>query len=104
MYELQQRNIDFCVRLKDNWWREVNAMLRANETDKIVRFILSKEDKELQNIFKSDTDTITVRLVVIELNDGKKEILCTSLVKTKIYSLEDLTQLYNLRWGNRRSI
>jgi len=99
LYELQQRNIGFCVRLKDNWWKEVNAMLRANETDKIVRFVLSKKDKELQNIFKSDTDTITVRLVVIELKDGKKEILCTSLVKIKKYRLEDLKQLYHLRWG-----
>ena len=99
LYELQQRNIGFCVRLKDNWWKEVNAMLRANETDKIVKFVLPKKDKELQNIFKTNTDTITVRLVVIELNDGKKEILCTSLVKTKKYKLEDLKQLYHLRWG-----
>ena len=83
LYELQHRNIDFCIRMKDSWWKEVNAMLSSNQTDKIVTFVLPKKDKELQNNFNGKTDKITVRLVVIELPDGKKEILCTSLVKKK---------------------
>lgn len=99
LYELQHRNVGFCVRLKDNWWKEINAMLAANETDKIVTFILPKKDKELQHTLKGKTDKITVRLSVIELNDGKKEILCTSLTETIKYTLPDLKQLYHLRWG-----
>ncbi len=99
LYELQHRNIGFCVRLKDNWWKEVNAMLAANETDKIVTFVLPKKDKELQHTLNGETDKITVRLSVIELNEGKKEILCTSLTETIKYTLPDLKQLYHLRWG-----
>lgn len=99
LYELQHRNIDFCVRLKDNWWKEVNAMLQASETDKTVTFILPKKDKGLQTIFNAKTDSVTVRIVVIELEDGNKEILCTSLADAEIYTLCDLKQLYHLRWG-----
>ena len=99
LYELQHRNIGFCVRLKDNWWKEVNTMLEAKEKDKIVTFTLPKKDSELQNIFGGKANTVTVRLVVIALEDGKKEILCTSLMDAEKYTADSLKQLYHLRWG-----
>ena len=99
LYELHHRNIGFCVRLKDNWWNEVNSMLKAGESDKIVTFILPKKDKALQQIYSGKTDSVTVRISVIELEDGTKEILCTSLLDRKNYTMEDLKQLYHLRWG-----
>lgn len=99
LYELEHSNIHFCVRLKDNWWKEVNAMLQANETDKIVTFTLPKKDSGLQAVHNAATDSVTVRLVVIALENGNKEILCTSLLDSKTYTLCDLKQLYHLRWG-----
>ncbi len=99
IYGLHHREIGFCIRLKDDWWKAVNEMLKAGETDKIVTFILPKKDKYLQQFYKSDSDKVTVRISVIELEDGKREILCTSLLDTKKYTLEDLKQLYHIRWG-----
>ena len=99
LYELHHRKIGFCVRLKDNWWKAVNEMLKTGKTDKIVTFVLPKKDKSLQQLFKGKTDSVTVRISVIELEDGKKEILCTSLLDTEKYTLEDLKQLYHFRWG-----
>ena len=99
LYELRQRKIDFCVRLKDNWWTAVNEMLKAGETDKIVTFTLPKKDKYLQELFKGESDTVTVRITVIELEGGKREILCTSLLDMAKYTLEDLKGLYHIRWG-----
>lgn len=74
-------------------------MLKANETDKIVTFVLPKKDKGLQTVFNAATDRVTVRIVVIELENGNKEILCTSLLDSETYTLCDLKQLYHLRWG-----
>lgn len=74
-------------------------MLEAKETNKVVTFRLSKKDNYLQDTFKGQTDTVTVRLAVIELQDGKKEILCTSLIQTKKYTHDSLKQLYHFRWG-----
>lgn len=99
LYELRQRKIDFCVRLKDNWWTAVNEMLKAGETDKIVTFTLPKKDKYLQELFKGESDAVTVRITVIELEGGKREILCTSLLDMAKYTLEDLKGLYHIRWG-----
>ena len=99
LYELQAKEIDFCIRLKDNWWKEINTMLENNETDKIVTFTLNKKDNYLVEKFKSKTDKIRVRIVVIELENGVKEILCTSLFNQIEYKLIDLKQLYHLRWG-----
>jgi hypothetical protein len=99
LYELQQRNVGFCVRLKDDWWKVVNGMLSEGKTDKIVTLTLPAKDKELQRKFNAKTDTVRVRLVVIELETGEKEILCTSLLDAGEYTLVDLNQLYHLRWG-----
>ena len=99
IYGLHHRNIGFCIRLKDDWWKAVNEMLKVGETDKIVTFSLPNKDKNLQQFYKSDSDKVTVRISVIELEDGKKEILCTSLLDTQKYTLEDLKQLYHIRWG-----
>ena len=99
LYELHHRNIGFCVRLKDNWWNEVNSMLKAGETDKIVTLFLPEKDSALQQIYSGKTHSVTVRISVIELEDGKKEILCSSLLDTQNYTMEDLKQLYHLRWG-----
>lgn len=98
LYELQQRKLDFCVRLKDNWWNEVNQMLQAGQTDRIITFTLPKKDAELQDKFKSSHNTVSARLVVIELENGTKEILCTSLTDDS-YTLEDLKWLYHKRWN-----
>lgn len=43
--------------------------------------------------------TITCRLVKIDLPDGSKEILCTSLLDAEKYKCEDFDELYHLRWG-----
>ena len=99
LYELEHKKVDFCVRLKDNWWNVVNEMLAKGQTDKIVTFTLPKKDKYLQEELGAKTDTITARIVVVELENGVKEILCTSLLSEAEYCLDDYKQLYHLRWG-----
>ena len=64
MYGLQLRSIGFCMRLKDNWWKEVNTMLQAKQTSKIVTFRLPTQEPGLQKIFKGKPDKVTVRLEV----------------------------------------
>ena len=99
LYELQHRNIGFCIQEKGNWFIEVNALLQKKETSKIVTFKLPQKDKNLLNTFKGQTDKVTVRIVVIELGDGKKEILCTSPTNAKEYTFDSLKQLYHFTWG-----
>ena len=39
------------------------------------------------------------RLVSIELPNGEKEILCTSLMDNRKYPVEDIAELYHYRWN-----
>lgn len=98
LYELLQRNIHFCVRLKDNWWKEVNKMLENGETDKIVKFTLNKNQLGLAKKFNTTQTDFEVRIVVVELGNGNKEILCTSLLCPIDTTPEDLKWLYHQRW------
>ena len=99
LYELLQRNLHFCVRLKDNWWQEVNKMLSDGETDKIVTFALNnKNQQELSKKFNTTQTDFKVRIVVVELDNGNKEILCTSLLCPIDTTPEDLEWLYHQRW------
>lgn len=98
MYELLQKKLHFCMRLKDNWWKEVNAMLKANETDKIVTFQLPNKDLGIAKKYEQEITEFQVRIVVITLENGYREILCTSLLNPKDCDLEDLEWLYHQRW------
>ena len=99
MFILQQRRIEFCMRLKGSWWLEVQKMLLNGEKDKIVAFRLPPKDMHLQQEYLVAQPTITCRLVVVELETGEKEILCTSLLDEKKYTYSCFKELYHLRWN-----
>jgi len=99
MFQLQQRRIGFCMRLKGGWWLEAQKMLLNGQKDKVVTFNLPKKDIHLQQEYLVAEPTITCRLVVIDLENGEKEVLCTSLLDKKKYPYADFKELYHLRWN-----
>lgn len=98
MYELQQQGRDFCIRLTDDWWKEVRQMIEKGEKDKIVTFPLPAKDRHLAKRYNSILQDVKCRLVVIELEGGVKEVLCTSLVDQHQYEYECFKELYHYRW------
>jgi hypothetical protein len=99
MFTLQQRRIEFCIRLKGTWWLEAEKMIMNGETDKVVKFSLPAKDKHLQLEYLVAEPTVTCRLIVIELETGEKEVLCTSLLDNKKYRHACFKELYHLRWN-----
>lgn len=98
MYELQQQGRAFCIRLTDDWWKEVRQMIEKGEKDKIVSFPLPAKDRHLTSKYNTTTKDVKCRLVVIELEGGVKEVLCTSLVDQQQYEYECFKELYHYRW------
>jgi hypothetical protein len=97
---LKAKKIDFCVRLKDDWWVAVNEFNQSDEKERIVEFSLPKKDKEklaqypdFQNI------KIKCRLVKVVLETGETEILCTSLTDLKEFKHKVFKELYGFRWN-----
>lgn len=99
MFILKQRRIDFCIRLKAGRWLESQKMLLNGETEKVVTFTLPRKDKHLQQEYLVSAPTVTCRLVVVELESGEKEVLCTSLIDEKKYPHGCFKELYHLRWN-----
>jgi Transposase DDE domain len=85
MHSILERKAHFCIRMKDNWFKEVEQFQKEAVNDKIVTF--TYEGKSFK-----------VRLLKIDIGDGNTEILATSLL-SKAYNLEDFKELYQSRWG-----
>ena len=99
MYSLQRMGVEFCLRMKDNWWKEVEKFRSCGDESAEVIFELPKKDKHLQEEWKSTENTVRCRLVSIELDNGQKEILCTSLLDENTYTIADFKELYHYRWN-----
>lgn len=104
LFLLKAKGIGFCVRLKEDWWLKVKYFTESTDDERIVTFALPKKDRAKLKDFPHMLDTeITCRLVKVELENGEKEILCTSLLDTKIYYYNDFEQLYHFRWNEKEA-
>lgn len=104
LFMLKAKGIEFCVRLKDNWWLKVKDFTESDEIERIVTFSLPKKDrKKLAEYPHMQDSTITCRLIKIVLETGEKEILCTSLTDTEKYLYEEFDSLYHYRWNEEEA-
>jgi len=98
-FMLHARGVHFCIRMKDNWWLEVNEFVKSKEIEKIISFKLPKKDHKLLHDFPEWIEKeIQCRLIKIKLPDGNYEILCTSLTDAGKFLFKDFEQLYHYRW------
>jgi len=97
---LSARKVDFCTRMKEDWWLAVKESKQSGQKESIVEFELPKKDRKLlKDCPWAHDQKIKCRLVVVELENGEKEILCTSLTDSSKYLYGDLKELYHFRWN-----
>ena len=83
LFLLKARGLEFCVRLKDDWWLKVREFNNTDLLEQEVVFSLPKKDSKMLADYPEFIDTtITCRLIKVILEDGSTEILCTSLLDT----------------------
>jgi hypothetical protein len=99
LFELQQQGIDYCIRMRDDWWLEVRKMLKQGEKDKEVTFQLPANHKDLLKQYNTEEREIKCRLIVIELADGNSEVLCTSVLDKQRLPYDSFGELYHFRWN-----
>lgn len=96
---LMKRGFKFCFRLSTSW-NESKKMQAGGETD--IDWTAKKNSRRKKEKFEEfdlPKEVDGLRLVCIELPTGEKEVLATNLTDREIYSIEDLKELYRLRWG-----
>jgi hypothetical protein len=99
MFELQALGIHYCIRLQDKWWLEARKMLKDGDIQKEVVFELPKKEEELRALYPDASTDIKCRLIVVELADGSKEVLCTSLLDQDQFPASCFAELYHFRWN-----
>jgi hypothetical protein len=99
LFELKMKGIDYCIRMRDDWWLAVREMLSNKEKDKEVTFTLPANQSDLLSQYNTNDREIKCRLVVIELPDGSPEVLCTSVLDNQKLPYESFSELYNYRWN-----
>jgi hypothetical protein len=81
LFLLKAKDVEFCVRLKDDWWLKVKDFTKSAEKERIITFTLPKKDRAKLKHFPQILDTeITYWLNKVVLENGEKEVLCTSLL------------------------
>jgi hypothetical protein len=106
LFLLKAKGIEFCVRLKEDWWLKVNDFNTSQEIERIVTFTLPKKDrKKLEGFpgYQQEGAIITCKLVKVKLETGENEILCTSLADDGPFLHQDFCELYNCRWGEEEA-
>lgn len=100
IYLLTAKKINFCIRMKEDWWLSVKDFNESGEKERIVSFTLPKKDRKHLMEYPDIIDKeIKCRLVCVTLENGEKEILCTSLIDTENFSHEVFGELYHYRWN-----
>ncbi|MFT4153624.1 MAG: transposase [Parafilimonas sp.] len=98
MFYLNQRNTQFCFRMKKNWWKVVEDFYNSGSQSRVVEIALPQKDRDKAMELGIKQTTLQVRLVRVELESGETEILLTSLTDGQQYSVAGMKQLYGLRW------
>lgn len=96
---LQKRGFKFCFRLSTAWKDAVNLTSAGhNDVDWSLK---RKSKKDLGKIreYNIAQQLDGLRLVCVELSSGEKEVLATNLTDRCVFTIEDLKELYHLRWG-----
>lgn len=79
---------------------EINKVSQSSKSDNVIEIDLTRRSNERISELANENSlkSIKLRVVSVELKDGDKEYLITSLLD-KDFSVEELKQLYHLRWN-----
>ena len=99
VYKLLLNNSnDFCIRVKTTGTKIIEKFVQSGKKETIIELECPDSSKKRCNELGLDQKSIKCRLVRVELEKGKIEILITSLLDNKLYPYKDFKELYHLRW------
>ena len=107
LFYLSSKNKDFLIRCTiSTCFAEIKRAFDEGEEDVIIRLHACEANFQQNQELKKRTPSlnrknafIDVRMVVVTLNTGEKELLITSLIDQIKYPKEELNGLYGSRWG-----
>lgn len=98
IYELNKLGVDFVIRVKVSFNNLIESFVESGANSKTVEISPGKKQSFI-GLPYTKKSKIKVRLVRVDLGNGKFEILITSLLEESTYSYEIFKGLYFKRWG-----
>ena len=95
---LNEKKIDFLMRLNSSYWQEEIKNAGEDEEIEIIINKNRKNDLKRQGAEVKIGDSIKIRVIKFKLDSGQEEILITNLPKEKL-TLDEAKELYFKRWG-----
>jgi hypothetical protein len=94
-----KKGVDFLIRCPTITFGEIEEFAKSSKlADKVVTLRVTERQRKFVEENGLPTE-VTVRLVKVRLEDGKIEVLMTSLLDREKYRLKDFKWLYGKRWG-----
>jgi hypothetical protein len=100
---------NFVMRCSTAWLGIVNQVLKSGKRDVTIeinpRMLWGEKRKDFQKRLPSVClkSFIKIRILIIDLSTGEKEILITSLLDENIFEYKIFKDLYHLRWGGEEN-
>lgn len=96
-YQHLKRNLNFVIRAKVEFSKVSSDFIKSGKKDEIVS-LYPKQNKSFSDKEYNKDECIKVRLVRVHLPSGQIEVLITSLMDQKKYSIKSMKNLYFQRW------
>lgn len=93
---------DFCIRMNHSS-NFVKQFLASGKKDSVLLWEPSPKTIENCAQHQVDVNPLTIRLVRVELPNGKTEVLAVSLTDQDQYTYDNIIELYNQRWDVEES-
>jgi hypothetical protein len=101
---LASKGVDFCIRMKENWWLDVKAFAQSSKLEMEVEYELSKKVFDEYKVrYPKMRKKVKCRLVKVFLEGSATEIVCTSLLDKVEYPACEFKDLYHLRWNEEEA-
>lgn len=97
-FYLNSRGVNYCFRMKNNWWKIVERFNASGRNSQVLNLELPPRDRQRAAGLGIKKTTIRVRLVRVILDSGETEILLTSLLNEAAFDVARCKELYGLRW------
>jgi hypothetical protein len=105
LFTLKAAKKHFLARIQKSFFCETNAAIKSGSRDSIIMVSLSGK-KIHQNIPLNEclsnlslNETIQIRFLILDLPNGQKEYIITSLIDQEKISPSNIFSLYGLRWN-----
>lgn len=97
---MNNKNLNFIVRLSKSFIKESDDFFKSKETSKIIEISSCSDiSKKRLNDLKLNFKSFKLRLIKVILKNGDTEVLATTLLDEKKYKTKNFKNLYFLRWG-----